>query len=132
MSTTRSALALELFEQRTLARDAVEHAVGVRERVAAAALLEAAHEHVVGRVEEQDARAARPCARSSRSAASSSSMNVAGAHVDDEREARRPLAPPAELGDLRDERGRQVVDDEEAEVLEHVGRGSSGPRPTSR
>ena len=31
--------------------------------------------------------------------------------------------PRAELGDLGDQRGRQVVDHEEAEVLEHVGRG---------
>ena len=53
MSTLRSASPYERFEQRALARDAVADAVGVGQRVPAPALLVAAHEHVVGGVEDR-------------------------------------------------------------------------------
>ena len=46
---------------------------------------------------------------------------VAAADVDDEGVANRLLGAARELGDLADEHRRQVVDHEEAEVLEHVG-----------
>jgi len=49
-------LALEPSEELSLAGDAVDDALGVRERVAAPGLLESADEHVVGGVEEHDAR----------------------------------------------------------------------------
>ena len=45
--------ALEVLEQRALGGDALGHAFVAGERVLAAALLVAAHEHVVGGVEEQ-------------------------------------------------------------------------------
>ena len=57
VSTRMSASPLQLLEQRALVRDAVAHPVGVRERVPAPARLVAAHEHLVGRVEEQHAHA---------------------------------------------------------------------------
>ena len=56
--------------------------------MAAAARLVAADEHVVGRVEEEDARRCTPMRCSSSSAAERSCEEVAGAHVDDERVAR--------------------------------------------
>ena len=65
---------------------------------------------------------ARRCLCSSASAQREVVEEVAGAHVDDERVAGRLLAPARELGDLADEHRRQVVDHEEAEVFEHVGR----------
>ena len=52
--------ALQLLEQRPLRGDALGDAVVGRERVLAAGRLVAAHEHVVGRVEEQHPGAARP------------------------------------------------------------------------
>ena len=79
-----------------------------------------ADEHVVGRVEEQDAFGrAEPLELVERGR--EVGEEVAGAHVDDERVTRRCLPSRGELGDLADEHGRQVVDDEEAEILEHVG-----------
>ena len=46
---------------------------------------------------------------------------VAGAHVDDQRVASGLLGASPSSRDLADERRRQVVDDEEAEILEDVG-----------
>ena len=90
-----------------------------RQRVPAAALLVAAHEHVVGRVEVEDARGdAVPVELVDRGR--EVVQEVAGAHVDDERVARRLLVAARQLGDLADEHRRQVVDHEEAEVFEHV------------
>ena len=61
-----------------------------------------------------------PLARRSASAALEVFDEHARADVDDQAVAVRPVAPAGQLGDLADERGREVVDDEEPEVLEHV------------
>ena len=132
MSTRRSASPFKRLEQRALARDAVADPIGVGQRVAAPARLVAADEHVVGRVEEEDARGDAPWRCSSSSAAERSCEEVAGAHVDDERVARRRLVPAGQLGDLADEHRRQVVDHEEAEVLEHVRGLGTARRRTCR
>ena len=106
--------------------------LGVGERVAAAARLEAADEHVVGRVEEEHAGA-----RAVRAELGERLVEVVRRTTPErtsttEAVALRAAPAAGELGDLADERGRQVVDDEEAEVLEHVGRRRTVRRPTSR
>ncbi len=109
----------QLLEQLALVRDAVAHAIGRGERMAAAARFVAAHEHFVRRVEEQDAHA-RAHRRELGARGAQLGEEVARAHVDDEAVADRSLAIERELRDLRDERGRHVVDHEEAEVFEDV------------
>ncbi len=114
--------ALELTEELTLVGDALGHAFIGRQRVLAAALLVPAHQHVVGGVEEQHAGArAHPPQLGERG--HEVVDELARAHVDHEAELLGTLGALPELGDLDDERGRQVVDHEEAEILEHVGRG---------
>ena len=80
-----------------------------------------ANEHVVGRVEEEDA-LGRAELLQLVERGREVGEEVAGADVDDERVPGRRLAAGRELGDLADQHGRQVVDDEVAEVLEHARR----------
>ena len=119
-------LALQRFEQRALAGDAVADAVGVGQRVPAAARFVPAHEHVVGGVEEQHAGVGAVAAQLL-DRGGEVVQEVAAADVDDERVTDRLLGAARELGDLADEHRRQVVDDEVAEVFEHVrGLGTAG------
>ena len=79
----------------------------------------AAHEHVVGRVEEEDALGDADALQLVERGGEVGE-EVAGTDVDHQRVARRRLLPARELGDLADQHRRQVVDDEVAEILEHV------------
>ena len=107
------------LEQLPLEGDALDHALAAAgQRVAAAGALEAADQHLVGRLEEEDLdRGRRSSGAGSTAWAKSSSWP--------------PLAPDHEgdplglgpgrgdqLGDLGDQGGRHVVDHEPAEVLE--------------
>src|SRR5450759_3018798 len=88
---------------------------------------EASDQHLVAGVEEQDAGAGTGLAHLGERGVEVVDER-AGARVDDEREPGRPLPVPGQLRDRGDQRRREVVDDEEPEVLEDVsGRGPPGP-----
>ena len=123
--------ALQLLEQRALLLDALEQALGVGERV--------------GRRDASNRRTSASSDASRNSTRVRAPMRAqlgerlveivderAGADVDAEAVALRAAAAAGELGDLADERRRQVVDDEEPEVLEHVGRRRRVRRRTCR
>ena len=105
---------------RALAGDALDEALPLGERMPAPGCLVPTHERVVGRIEEHDPRAgpARPefverpveCVH-----------EQTRPHVDHEHVARHAFTAAREVGHLADERRRQVVDDEEPDVLERVG-----------
>ena len=80
-----------------------------------------ANEDVIGRVEEQDA-LRRAELLQLVEGGRQVGEEVAGPDVDHQRVPGRRLAAGRELGDLADQHGRQVVDDEVAEVLERVRR----------
>jgi hypothetical protein len=86
----------------------------------------AAHEDVVGRVEEEDALGDADALQLVERGGEIRE-EVARTDVDHQRVPRRRLLPARELGDLADQHGRQVVDDEVAEIFEHVrGLGATG------
>jgi hypothetical protein len=89
--------------------------------MAAAARFVPAHEDVVGCVEEEDARLG-AVAMEFVDRSGEVVEEVAGPDVDDERVRLRLLLSSRQLRDLADQRRGQVVDDEEAEVFQHVGR----------
>ena len=117
----------QVAEQRALAHEAVEDAARALQRVRAAAALEPADQHVVAGLEEQHAqvdavgratRCERPSARSSnilppRTSTTTASRAIVG---------RRPAPASTACGE---QRGRQVVDDEPAEVLQRPCRGGA-------
>src|SRR5579871_497455 len=107
---------LERLEPPPLAPDPVEHAAP--QRMLAAGLLEAADQDLVRRLQEQnlkrDAHAAEAGERRVERV-----EELAAAHVDHERHPADPaLGFLDDLGKLRDQRGRQVVHAEEAQVFE--------------
>ena len=115
------------LEHHPFAGDRLLDAAG-RQRVAAPRPLEPAHEDVVGRVEEEDPDAGARRLRRSFSTGERSSSRSPPPPADDERD---PVAAGAgtadEAGDVGDQRDRQVVDDEPAEVLERrAGRRPAG------
>ena len=103
------------------------------QRVAPAGALEPPDEHVVGGVEEQDAAPGGGPWRSDSSTGQDVLVLLPAAPADDEGHP-LGLGPRAadQLGHLGDERRRQVVDDEPAEVLEGRGRGGAAGARTSR
>ena len=110
------------LEQPALVGDRLLDTAG-RQRVAPPRALVAAHQHVVGGVEEDDPhpRARSAAARRARRAGRRSTPGpvLAAAAADDQRHPLDPRAGPVhQLDHLRDQRGRQVVDDEPAQVLE--------------
>ena len=128
VSTTMSASAFSgssICRSRSMLSSSVAAADGWRRLRA----LVAADEHVGRRVEEQhtDPLCRRRAARRARA-----DLLLVVAAADDQR---RPVvgAPGTATSSVTlDQGGRQVVDDEPAEVLEVVGRLRCGPRPTAR
>jgi hypothetical protein len=121
-------LGLHRLEQRPLGSMASAEAVARRsERVAAAGALVAAHQHVGGGLEEQDAHPGAPA----RSRRARGAPRRSPARCPRRAPPGRSPAPGAgQLGHLGDELGRQVVDDEPAEVLE-VSAACDRPAPDS-
>ena len=93
-----------------------------RERVRTARLAEATEDRLVGGVEEEHVQVAPAAVLERGEDATDLAEERANAHVDAERDA-RDAAVLAERDGVGRERGRQVVDAEEAEVLERVERG---------
>ncbi len=124
-------LLLHRLEQRALALDGLGHALPrLEQRVAAARCSRSG-----GRARRCRRRgtAGAPGRPTARSAASAGAERRRGRRRRRRRARRAAWPSPArehELGDLRDELGRQVVDHEPAEVLEVVGR-LRPPRPDS-
>ena len=124
MSMMRSASSRSAAQRLALAPDAVGDRAALGGRMRPARLAEAAHQHVVARLEvdhlERDAGA-----RAARRTPGNVVEEAPLAHVDAERDAADVLARALpQLDEARDERHRQVVDAVEAEVLEHVDRGA--------
>ena len=127
VSTTRSACPFTSSSSSRSRRDAVDHALGVGERVAAARRLEPADEHVVVRIEEDDARA-HPSSRSSASAAFEVVDELAGADVDHERRTGSGPRARASSATFGISAGGRLSITKKPEVLEHVGCGRApGP-----
>ena len=119
--------AFQILEQLPLVGDAFGDALVDRERVLASGGLVAPYEHVVGRIEEQHPRAGAHLPELGQRG-DEVVDELTGPHVDHEREPLRALGAAPQLGDLGDQRRREVVDHEEAEILQHVGRGRApGP-----
>ena len=113
-------LAPQRLEGGALALDGLGHEVALGPRVAPAGVLEPAHEHVVGRLEEQDTHAG---IRGPQPGQVGGDLGQVAAGADDEGHAfGRRAGRLGQVGHLHDQRRRQVVDDEPAEVLERVGR----------
>ena len=95
----------------------------VAERVAVARLAEPADQDVVAGLEEDDPRPD-PAALEGAAHRRERQVRVAGPHVEDDRDAREPLAVGRdELGEVRQQLAGQVVDDRVADVLEELGGG---------
>ena len=112
-----------------LGADRVEHVALAAERMAPPALVVAAHERLVARLEEEHfdgVAAALQLVRAHRAGARGTRLRA--------RRRRAPRAatslprPRDEVGERRDQRGGQVVDAEEAHVLEALD-GVALPRP---
>jgi hypothetical protein len=116
-------LGLDGFEQLALALDGggqVLLVAAARERVAATRVLVPADQGVGRGVEEQDPH---PGGRRAQPRQHGQDLVLVGARADDQRHPPdRRARHLRQLDDLGDQAGRQVVDDEPAEVLEVVGR----------
>ena len=123
----------QVEQQLALALDAVEQPPVALEGVRPAHALEATHESLVGGVEEDEAGSLASltgCA----DRALELGEPAARAHVDDDRHLLEVLlgvlgaSLVTQLGEMGEQLWGQVVDDEPAEVLEHVG-GGAASRP---
>src|SRR6476661_8253808 len=116
----------QVEEQLALALDAVEEPAVTLQRVRAADALETPHEGLVGRVEEHEAGSLAPGAGRP-DGVRELGEPPPGADVDDDGDLLQVclgVARPglvAQLGEMAEQLGRQVVDDEPAQVLEDVG-----------
>ena len=118
-------VAAQLAQQVALGGDAVDDAAVALERVRAAHRLEAAHQGVVRGLQEDDAPGDVLGLQVGEGLAEVVE-EAAAADVDDDRDAGDvALRAGAELHHGGDQRGRQVVDDEPAEVLQTLGRGAA-------
>ncbi len=105
------------FELAAFGDDAVDDAAAIRERMLAARLRVAPDEHLVARVEEDDPVGDAFLAQRAQ-LPDEIAEHLFTADVEDERDAAQVAAAGEQLGELRDEARREVVDAEVAEVLE--------------
>ena len=108
-----------------LGGDAVDQSPLALQRMRPADVLESAHQHLVARLEEQHARPQSALGQLDDHAAQVGREGPAADVHDDGDPGDRALGAAAELDHRADQLGRQVVDDEVAEVLEALGRGAA-------
>ena len=111
---------------RPLLPDALDHPVGGRQRMPAAGRLVPVHQVLVGGLEEQDA-VVDPELLQLVERLRELAEEDAAARIDHDRDLRQAPRARDQLGHRREQRWRQVVDDEVPEVLQRVrGLGPSG------
>jgi hypothetical protein len=120
-------LAAQLRKDLSFLADPLHHAVGRRQGVPAAGRLVPAHEVLVGCLKEHDPRVAMVLTELLERLGQLPEEDTA-ASVDHDRDPARRPGPHRELGHLRQQRRRQVVDDEEPEILQ--GMRDLGPART--
>lgn len=125
-------VATQLAQEFALGVDAVDDAPVALEGVRAAHRLEAAHQGVVGGLQEDDA-PGDVLGRQVGEGVTEVVEEASAADVDDDRDPGDvALGAGAEFHHGGDQRGRQVVDDEPAEVLQTLGGGRAAGCRTSR